>query len=227
MAQLLKEAQGVGISTVRRGEFYDPYGGMRDMGYLPQELGLDPDECADFEPPEPTRVGAADLAFEEIEALMDAGTLFHVSAGGSSCYFRDDTMRLSMLEPVRVCGNHKTDVWIYQGRVFTSTDHALSSQDVLALVNESANRRRLRLAKAHAASALVEGGDSRRTRPSIPSEVKINVWQRDGGRCVECGSNESLEFDHIIPFSMGGSSTMRNLQLLCEPCNGRKGATLG
>jgi hypothetical protein len=58
----------------------------------------------------------------------------------------------------------------------------------------------------------------------IPADVKNAVWRRDGGRCVTCGSNERLEFDHIIPFSRGGSSTYRNVQLLCEPCNRGKGA---
>ena len=40
-------------------------------------------------------------------------------------------------------------------------------------------------------------------RMVIPRDVKISVWNRDGGRCVECWSNESLEFDHIIPVSRG------------------------
>lgn len=57
--------------------------------------------------------------------------------------------------------------------------------------------------------------------------MKIAVWQRDSGRCVECDSNEDLEFDHIIPLAMGGANTLRNLQLLCGSCNRRKGATLG
>jgi 5-methylcytosine-specific restriction endonuclease McrA len=57
--------------------------------------------------------------------------------------------------------------------------------------------------------------------------VKVAVWQRDAGRCVECGSQEDLEFDHVIPLAMGGSNTERNLQLLCAACNRRKGATLG
>lgn len=59
-------------------------------------------------------------------------------------------------------------------------------------------------------------------RETIPQNVKDKVWQRDNGMCVECGSKEKLEFDHIIPVVKGGSSTYRNIQLLCESCNRKK-----
>ena len=59
-------------------------------------------------------------------------------------------------------------------------------------------------------------------RVPIPEEVKFEVWRRDEGKCVICNSNQNLEFDHIIPFSKGGSNTARNLQLLCETCNRKK-----
>ena len=64
-------------------------------------------------------------------------------------------------------------------------------------------------------------------RKPIPQNVKDKVWNRDGGKCVECGSNEDLEFDHIIPFSKGGANTYRNIQLLCEHCNRSKSAKIG
>jgi hypothetical protein len=61
----------------------------------------------------------------------------------------------------------------------------------------------------------------------IPKEVQKNVWLRDQGKCVQCGSKERLEYDHIIPASKGGSNTERNIQLLCEACNRKKSATIG
>jgi len=63
-------------------------------------------------------------------------------------------------------------------------------------------------------------------REPVSEEVRHAVWRRDQGQCVGCGSQESLEFDHIIPFSRGGSNTERNLQLLCESCNRKKSATI-
>ena len=54
----------------------------------------------------------------------------------------------------------------------------------------------------------------------IPKEVKLAVWKRDKGRCVRCGSKDNLHFDHIIPYSKGGSSLVAdNIQLLCARHN--------
>lgn len=54
----------------------------------------------------------------------------------------------------------------------------------------------------------------------IPSEVKLAVWKRDAGKCTRCGSTDNLHFDHILPFSKGGSSLLaENVQLLCARHN--------
>jgi hypothetical protein len=58
----------------------------------------------------------------------------------------------------------------------------------------------------------------------ISQDVKIAVSARDGGRCRQCGSTQDLHYDHVIPWSRGGTNSVANIQLLCGPCNRRKGA---
>jgi len=58
------------------------------------------------------------------------------------------------------------------------------------------------------------------TNRIIPTEVKLEVWRRDKGRCVQCGSTQNLHYDHIIPVAKGGSSLVaQNVQILCAKHN--------
>jgi hypothetical protein len=60
-------------------------------------------------------------------------------------------------------------------------------------------------------------------RRIIPTAVKLAVWKRDGGRCVQCGATDELHFDHDLPWSKGGTSlTAENVQLLCARHNLQK-----
>lgn len=57
----------------------------------------------------------------------------------------------------------------------------------------------------------------------IPTRVKIEVWRRDRGKCVLCGSDKNLHYDHDIPFSKSGSSlTAEDVRLLCVKHNSEK-----
>ncbi|WP_345551852.1 HNH endonuclease signature motif containing protein [Microbulbifer aestuariivivens] len=73
---------------------------------------------------------------------------------------------------------------------------------------------------------------SEEDRPSkhsriIPTAIKIAVWKRDSGKCVECGASDELHFDHILPYSKGGTSlSADNIQLLCARHNLSKSANI-
>ena len=56
-------------------------------------------------------------------------------------------------------------------------------------------------------------------RHSIPSDLRKTIWNRDKGRCVRCGSDSEIQYDHIVPVSKGGATTEANLELLCAICN--------
>lgn len=64
------------------------------------------------------------------------------------------------------------------------------------------------------------------TREPITQAMRTEVWRRDNAQCVICGSKENLQFDHIIPVSKGGATSVRNLQLLCQSCNLSKSAKI-
>jgi hypothetical protein len=54
----------------------------------------------------------------------------------------------------------------------------------------------------------------------IKSAVKKEVYLRDK-KCTKCGSTRNLNFDHQIPFALGGKSDAGNIRLLCFNCNQR------
>jgi hypothetical protein len=65
----------------------------------------------------------------------------------------------------------------------------------------------------------------------VPRAIKREVWRRDGGRCAyvsddgrRCESRDALEYDHVVPWALGGASdSADNIRLLCRPHNQRLG----
>lgn len=124
--------------------------------------------------------------------------------------------------PVPLVDDGERTWWWFEDRIWWE-DEELEAADVLALVRERERKRTRRLDRAHAALAG-ELGTNR--RDPIPREVRQVVWERDGGRCVGCGADFDLQFDHVIPHVLGGADTVENLQVLCGPCNREKGPAI-
>lgn len=106
-------------------------------------------------------------------------------------------------------------------------------QEILIKEQKKEEEEKIRNLKNKIRKELIEEGilsnhkESDLKRELIPQDILDKVWNRDGGKCVKCGSQEKIEFDHIIPFSKGGSNTYRNLQVLCEKCNRTKSNNIG
>jgi len=131
---------------------------------------------------------------------------------------------VSLRQPQFLIAQRGRNYWQYQGR-FWWDDAGLNAYQVHAMLTSREDRQRAQVQRAEAIFAI--GGlppDRPRPRGEIPDDVKHLVLVRDGGRCRSCGSNSELQFDHVIPFSVGGASNVDNLQILCGPCNRRKGA---
>lgn len=76
-------------------------------------------------------------------------------------------------------------------------------------------------------------------RPALILTHKAKLVHWFGPRCLACGLEfqehrpgraggpwVGLTVDHVVPSSLGGPDALSNLQLLCKPCNGAKGATI-
>jgi 5-methylcytosine-specific restriction endonuclease McrA len=62
----------------------------------------------------------------------------------------------------------------------------------------------------------------------VPLIWKPVILERDGFRCIYCGSPYDAErpdlhtLDHLIPRRHGGPDRIWNLAIACAPCNGSK-----
>lgn len=77
-------------------------------------------------------------------------------------------------------------------------------------------------------SNRLESAIIHKTRREPSNRLKVQVLMRDGNRCRLCGIEcndglHNIHFDHIVPWSKGGETTLDNLQVLCSDCNLAKG----
>lgn len=120
------------------------------------------------------------------------------------------------VELVKVYEKIKDGIWVYNG-VFELIDAWIEKTEdrnvfkfKLHITDKTINQRKKR---------KVELKDLDHNR-IIPTSIKLEVWKRDKGQCIQCKSKDNLHFDHILPYSKGGTSLKaENIQLLCARHN--------
>jgi len=123
-------------------------------------------------------------------------------------------------KPVKVYEKIMNGVWSLKG-FFDLIDYKVVHDE-----NRNVFRFLLRLSEKQFANDAARNIQLNHSR-LIPTEVKKEVWKRDSGKCVLCGSTSNLHFDHELPFSKGGTSlTAKNVRLLCMRHNLGKSAKI-
>ena len=74
---------------------------------------------------------------------------------------------------------------------------------------------------------VLSGNEQHLNLRTFPVEMKEEKYQETDGICPSCGKKfdfKDMEGDHIDPWSEKGKTEIDNLQMLCKPCNRRKGS---
>ena len=158
----------------------------------------------------------------ESEATRRRATMFRLHSGPHhlDCAApRFKRLSAAQLElPVLLARTRGQRWWWYLDR-FWWADEGLTANDVERTVLQS-DLERKRRSDATAQARLILVGDTGVPFPEepVPEDVRLAVWRRDRGRCVDCGSGTNVVFDHIVPISKGGSDTALNVELRCHSC---------
>jgi len=150
-------------------------------------------------------------------SLTENGKFFHAAMAVRDG--RAEAERVVVYEKI------KKGLWVYLG-VFLLVD-AWVAEVTTTKATRKVFKFRLEISDGEAPQAEQRTSDLEQTR-KIPSNVMHEVFKRDQGRCRQCGAMDNLHFDHILPWSKGGTSLLaENIQLLCARHNLQKGARLG
>ncbi len=103
--------------------------------------------------------------------------------------------------------------WRYKDKWYVEDD-GLKPDEVAALASSYGLKLKKKINEAKTAVAAQRVPDGS-LREFIPEQVRLTVWERDEGKCQLCGATTDLQFDHVIPVSMGGSLIRRTISRSC------------
>jgi 5-methylcytosine-specific restriction endonuclease McrA len=72
-------------------------------------------------------------------------------------------------------------------------------------------------------SVIASSHNKRARRLGLPGHLTVQdvlwIYEYYGEKCMDCGTRENLELDHVKPMSLGGANFPSNIQLTCTKCN--------
>jgi len=125
---------------------------------------------------------------------------------------------------VKVYEKLKMGIWTYRG-LFEMRDYSFVSRGRRKVYEFvfTITEQEVEAAELHHEDKDIDPEQTRQ----IPGKVKLAVFKRDKGMCTKCGKKDNLHFDHMLPYSKGGTSLDdKNIQLLCSRHNLQKSAKL-
>jgi len=131
--------------------------------------------------------------------------------------------RKTRYRPARFMNRTKPAGWLppsLMHRVFTTTTWAkrldrLTSMDSVSMELVSFDTQRMQNAEIH--------GEQYQKGTLHGTELRAYLLNKWEGKCAYCGKEGSLEIEHLVPRSRGGSNRVSNLVVACRACNTKKG----
>jgi 5-methylcytosine-specific restriction endonuclease McrA len=157
----------------------------------------------------------------EHRVVTSKGTLARLDAGE----FRRARAAVEAGGVAELAREHDRVLW-WASDGFYWSEAAMTHEEVALLLWDRQRRSEARLERLRKIRAREEQA-AEAVRASIPEEVRVAVWVRDEGRCVRCGAEADLQFDHVIPVAKGGGNAVENVQVLCGDCNRLKSDGIG
>jgi hypothetical protein len=123
--------------------------------------------------------------------------------------------------PILVAKGGGRQWWWYLDRFWWDHDGLAAAEVQDIVLQADFHRKQQSDAVARARTVVLGAGGVPLQTDHVSEQVRLAVWCRDRGRCVDCGSREAIAFDPIVSFSDGGSDTPANVELRCQSCRVR------